>query len=161
MLHNILVNINSDRTIPFEVIRAIIIYIYAIFLIRISDKRFHFETTIDFILVIIIGSIFGRAVNGSSSLLEAMITTALLFFLHWLFAFFSFRHHSFGLLIKGKPEVLIHEGQILWENLKKNQITEEDLREMCREKLNHDMLNQIKIARLERTGKISFTNYNQ
>ncbi|KTD69841.1 hypothetical protein Lsan_0119 [Legionella santicrucis] len=36
--------INSSMDISYVLIRTLIIYIYAIFLIRIGNKRFHFDS---------------------------------------------------------------------------------------------------------------------
>lgn len=156
MLFYYLNKINSDTGLTYLVIRTIIIYVYAIFLIRIGNKRFHFETPFDFILIIIIGAVLSRAINGPSTLVAAIVGSFFLILLHWLFALASFKNHSFGKIVKGKSDILIKNGVLNWSNLKKNQITEEDLREMCRQKLNHDHLEKIKEARLERTGRMSF-----
>lgn len=56
----------------------------------------------------------------------------------------------------GNSESLIKDGKLVWEVMKKNQVTEENLREMIRETLNHNDLKDVKEARLERTGRISF-----
>lgn len=160
MFFDYLDKINSDPGITYLIIRSIIIYIYAVFLIRLGNKRFHFETAIDFILIIIIGSVISRAINGSSTLLAAMVGGFILTLLHWIFALAAFKSHKFGKIVKGSPLLLIENGVLNWPNLKKSQITETDLRETCREKLNHDQLEKIKEARLERTGKISFIPYN-
>lgn len=153
--------INSSMDISFVLIRTFIIYIYAIFLIRIGNKRFHFDTTIDFVLIIIIGAVLSRTINGPSTLIQAMTGSALLIFLHWLFVKFSFKYHQFGKLIKGRPTILIKEGKIIWEALEENQISKDDLLEIIRDKLKTNNLDQIKKAYLERTGKISFIIKNK
>lgn len=156
MFFDFLNKINSDLSIHYIFLRTVIIYIYAIFLIRLGNKRFHFETAFDFILIIITAAVLSRAINGSSSLIAALIGSTTLIVLHWLFAKFSFYSHIFGKLIKGKSYILIQDGKLHWENLKRNQITQEDLLELCREKLHHANFEKIKEARLERSGKISF-----
>ena len=148
--------INSDKSILYILIRTIIIYAYAIFLIRIGNKRFNFQTSFDFVLIIMIGAVLSRAINGSSTLLEAIEGSSLLVFLHWLFAKAAFYSHKFGRLVKGDSDVVVKDGKLIWDIMKKNQVTEEDLREMIREKLHANDFEQIKEARLERTGSISF-----
>ncbi|ETO94352.1 YetF domain-containing protein, partial [Legionella oakridgensis] len=64
--------------------------------------------------------------------------------------------HKFGKLVKGRPTILVKDGEIIWEALEKNQVSKDDLLEMVRDKLHMMHLNQIKEARLERTDKISF-----
>ncbi len=147
--------------LSYILIRTLIIYIYAIFLIRVGNKRFHFDTTIDFVLIIIIGAVLSRTINGPSTLIQAMAGSALLIFLHWTFAQLSFKYHEFGKLIKGRPRILIKDGKIIWDVLEENQISKEDLLEIIRDKLKTDDLDQIKEAYLERTGKISFIIKNK
>ncbi|AUH71452.1 DUF421 domain-containing protein [Legionella sainthelensi] len=156
MLYFYLNKINADHNLIYILIRTFIIYIYAIFLIRIGNRRFNLQTSFDFVLVIIMGSVLSRAINGSSTLVASMAASSVIIFLHWLFAFGAFQHHKIGIVLKGKPVILIKDGQIDWNVLKRNQITEEDLRESLREALHHDDLRQVKEARLERTGKLSF-----
>lgn len=55
--------------------------------------------------------------------------------------------------------LLIQDGQLIWSALKRHQVTEEDLRQVFREKLNASDLTTVKEARLERTGRISFITY--
>ncbi|MCE0724040.1 MULTISPECIES: DUF421 domain-containing protein [Legionella] len=153
--------INSSMDLSYILIRTFIIYIYAIFLIRTGNKRFHFDTPIDFVLIIIIGAVLSRTINGPSTLIQAMAGSALLIFLHWAFAKLSFKYHTFGKLIKGKPRTLIKDGKIIWAVLEENQISKEDLLEIIRDKLKTDNLDQIKEAYLERTGKISFITKNK
>ncbi|KTD65619.1 hypothetical protein Lsan_0773 [Legionella santicrucis] len=156
MLYFYLSKINSDHNLIYIIIRTIIIYIYAIFLIRIGNRRFNLQTSFDFVLVIIMGSVLSRAVNGSSTLVASMAGSGVIIFLHWLFAFGAFQHHKIGILLKGKPIIVIKDGEIDWNVLKRNQITEEDLRESLRQALHHDELHNVKEARLERTGQLSF-----
>lgn len=156
---DVLNKINSDTSILYISIRTVIIYIYAIILLRIGNKRFHFATAFDIIFIIIVGSVLSRTIDGSATLLKAIVGSAILMFMHWLFAVIAFYSQSFGCLIKGKSDILVKDGKILWDTLKKNQVTQDDLLEMCREKLNHDNLENVKEARLERTGKISFIIY--
>ncbi len=158
MFFYFLIKINSDPNIFYILIRTLIIYVYAIFLIRIGNKRFNFQTSFDVVLIIIIGAVLSRAINGSSTLLAAITGSSLLVFLHWLFARASFYSREFGRLVKGNYEILIKDGELIWDVMEKNQVTEEDLREMIREKLNHNNLEHVKEARLERTGRISFIN---
>lgn len=156
MLYFYLDKINSDHNLIYIILRTIIIYIYAIFLIRIGNRRFNIQTSFDFVLIIIIGSILSRAINGSSTLLQSMVSGGVIIFLHWLFAFGAFQHHKIGKLLKGKPAIVIKDSQIDWDVLQKNQITEEDLRESLREALHIEQLQNVKVARLERNGRLSF-----
>lgn len=156
MIFDYLNKLNSAHGLIYVSLRAIIIYVYAIFLFRIGNKRYHLETTFDFILILIIGSILSRAINGSSTLLQAIASSLVLIFLHYFFCIVTYNSHCLGKMIKGPSFLLIKDGKLNKKALQSNNITEQDLREVCREKLHHDDLQKIKEARLERTGRISF-----
>lgn len=147
--------INSDHSIIFMLIRTFIIYIYAIFLIRVGNKRFSFKTNFDYIMIVIAASVLSRCINGSAYLTDTMLNAGFLFFLHWVFAQQAYYSHRFGQIIKGHPILIIQNGQLLFENLKQNQITIEDLKAVLRERLGLENLDAIETAYLERTGKIS------
>lgn len=153
---DLLVKINSDHSLFYIGIRTVLIYIYAIFLFRIGNKRFNLGTAFDFIFVIITGAVLSRSINGNSTLLQAMLGSFILVFFHWVFAIISFHSSKFGNLVKGQSILIIENGALNKKNLQKNQITQHDLKETCRETMHHDDLSKIKEARLERTGKITF-----
>lgn len=148
--------INSDPALIYALARTLVIYIYAIFLIRIGNKRYNFGTPFDLILLVIIGSVLSRTINGDVKLYPAIIASLLLTCLHWLFALGAFYSHSIGRIIKGESCILIRDGKLNWDNLKRNQISQADLRESCREQMHHDNLGSVKEARIERSGRITF-----
>lgn len=156
MLFFYLNKINSDHNLIYIIIRTIIIYFYAIFLIRFANRRFNIKTSFDFVLIIILGSVVSRAINGSSTLLQSLVGSGVLIFLHWLIAYWTFKSHRAGKMLKGESTIVICNGKVNWEVLSKNQITKEDIMESVRETMHHDTLENIKEARLERTGKLSF-----
>ncbi|KGP62470.1 membrane protein [Legionella norrlandica] len=156
MLTYYLNKINSDPNILYILIRTFITYVFAISAIRVANTRFNFKTPFDYIFIIVIGAVLSRAINGTSTLFSALAGSSLLIFLHWLFAICSFYSHGFGKLVKGRSVILIQNGQLIWDALKRSQVTEEDLRQAAREKLNESDLAKVKEARLERTGSISF-----
>jgi uncharacterized membrane protein YcaP (DUF421 family) len=140
-------------------IRAIIIYIMALIAIRIGKKRLlGRNTAFDVILGIIIGSVFGRAINGSAPFLGTLTAGFFLVLLHWLFASMAIRKQAFGSLIKGESTVLIENGEVKWDVLKKHDLSEKDLRESMRLEAKTENFSDIQLATLERNGNISFVS---
>jgi uncharacterized membrane protein YcaP (DUF421 family) len=68
-------------------------------------------------------------------------------------AYFS---HAFGILIKGKPVVLVEDGRLQRKNMRLNHISEHDLEEDMRLDAATEDLSKITVARIERSGDISF-----
>ncbi len=138
-------------------IRAFIIYVLALVAIRIGKKRLlGRNTAFDVILGVILGSVFGRAINGTAPFLGTVTAGFSLVLLHWLFAAIAVRAHVFGNLIKGKPTVLIKDGEIKRDVLKNHDLSERDLQESMRLQAKTENPSEIQLATLERNGNISF-----
>ncbi|HKB86220.1 MAG TPA: hypothetical protein VKD08_08640, partial [Ignavibacteriaceae bacterium] len=86
--------------------RAAFIYISSLIIIRFGNKRFLGKNTaFDFVIGIVIGSVFSRAINGNGQLFVTISAGVTLVLLHWLFAVISLNHKGFANLVKGKTSV--------------------------------------------------------
>lgn len=135
--------------------RAAIMYVVTICVVRMGKKRFMGGATVfDVILGIIVGSIASRAITGNSPLLPASGAIAVLVGLHWSFSAIAVRSKSFGTLIKGTPDLIIRDGQIDHDRLRKAHMSHGDLEEDLRGAGVMDA-NDVLEARLERSGELS------
>lgn len=137
-------------------LRAVIVYISALAMVRIGEKRFlGRNTAFDVILGIIFGSVVSRAITGSSPFFPTLAAGLALVVLHWLFAIASFHSDWFGTFVKGRNRVLVEDGSILWDAMQKSHISETDLMTALRMQAGSDELEHVAEARLERSGDIS------
>lgn len=152
-----LIGSDADTILWWQVIiRATIVFLFAIIMVRLGGKRiFGKHTAFDIVLGIVLGSILGRTITGSAPFLASMIAASTLVFLHWLMAFTSFKWDSFGELVKGNFQVLVKEGEIQWDSMKRNHISERDLQEAIRLLGNGASIEDVKMAHYERSGDIS------
>ena len=137
-------------------LRAILVYIAGWAILRAGGNRFlGRETAFDIVLGFVLGSMLSRAINGSAPLFVTLAASALLVLLHQVLAWLTYRSHRFGLLLKGRAETLIQDGQVLEQGLRKHQISQGDLEEALR--LNGRVADpsQVQEARFERNGDIS------
>ncbi|MEM7556024.1 MAG: YetF domain-containing protein [Cyanobacteria bacterium P01_A01_bin.84] len=137
--------------------RAVVVYIVALVIVRLGgDKRLLGKhATFDVILSIIFGATLSRAINGSAPFFPTLGAGVVLIGIHWLFATVAVRINSFEALIKGRPIVLIRDGQINPIAMRKARITQEDLKSSLRLKAKTNDSSSVKIARLETSGNIS------
>jgi uncharacterized membrane protein YcaP (DUF421 family) len=78
-------------------LRAAVVFIVTILMVRLAKKRFMGRATaFDVILGIMIGSIVSRAVTGNAPFLPALVASAVLLVMHWLFSAIALHWHSFG-----------------------------------------------------------------
>jgi len=138
-------------------IRAVIVFIVALVIVRVGNSRiFGKNTAFDIVLGIIYGSVLSRAITGNSPFFPTLVAALVLVLLHRFLAVVAFHtNFGFGNWIKGKPSVLIMNGEVQWDALRKNSITVNDLKESVRKSGCEADLEKIDMAYLERSGDIS------
>ena len=137
-------------------IRGTIIFFIALAYVRIAGVRTLGKIAIfDQITILILGSILGRAIVTNQPFIPTLLVVLLLMLLHRLMAWISFRSHKAGSIIKGEPLLLVKDGQVQWDNMRKSHIAIHDLQEMLRIEGHHPQIEKIKECYLERSGKIS------
>jgi uncharacterized membrane protein YcaP (DUF421 family) len=138
------------------VLRALVIFIIALVLIRFSGRRsFGMNTPFDNVIAILLGSILSRAVTGASPFWPIIAASTVIVVFYRLLALISVHSHLFGSLIKGEYQVLYRDGEFIKKNMEKSLISEKDLMEGIRLKTNSNSLEPIKEVYVERGGKIS------
>lgn len=138
-------------------LRGVIVFVATLVMVRVSSKRSLAEkTAFDAILLVIVASVLARAINGSASFLPTLGAGLVLVLLHRLLALAAYYSDGFGILIKGKAAVLVENGKLQRKNMRINHISEHDLEEDLRLDAATEDFSKIKVARVERSGDISF-----
>ena len=137
--------------------RAVGVFFAALAIMRIGSHRvFGKNTAFDIVLGIIYGSILSRAITGNSPFWPTLAAALTLVMLHKLLAMLAFNSKSgFGNLIKGKPQELVKDGEVQWDVMRDNSVTENDLKEALRNSGHKPDIESIQSACLERNGDIS------
>jgi len=147
----------KDLTFTQISLRGVIVFLATLLMVRLSSKRSLAEkTAFDAILLVIVAAVLSRAINGSAPFFASIGGGFVLAFVHRSFSWLACRSHGFGKIIKGSPDVIVEEGKILWEKMRRNHISEHDLQEDLRLTAEVEDLSQIRRARIERSGDISF-----
>jgi uncharacterized membrane protein YcaP (DUF421 family) len=147
----------KDLTFYQISLRGIVVFVAALVMVRVSDRRaLSKKSPFDIILIVVLASVLSRAINGSASFFATIGGSAVLVALHRLLAFISARSTGFTALIKGHPAVLVRNGQWQHANLRQQDISTNDVIEDMRLSAKVEELEQVKVARLEMSGDISF-----
>lgn len=137
-------------------LRGVVVFIATI-MVRLGHKRsLSRKTAFDAVLLVILASVLSRAINGSAAFFATLGGGLVLVLLHRLLAFIAFHSHWFGCLIKGLPEVIIENGDFVWDTMRRNHISTHDVEEDMRLSLRDDDVSKVKKGRVERSGDISF-----
>ncbi len=152
-----LLGLESDSLTAWQMAaRAVVVYAAAVLMVRIGEKRFLGKNTaFDVILGIILGSVVSRAITGSSPFVPTLVAGFVLVGLHWGLAVLAFRLERLATLVKGESRVLIVDGELRHEALRKSHIGERDLQSALRTNGRLTSPRRVAEARLERSGEIS------
>ena len=138
-------------------LRGVIVFLVTLATVRLGHKRsLSRKTPFDAVLLVILAAVFSRAINGSAAFFATLGGGVVLVLLHRLFAFLTFYSHGFGILVKGKPDVVVRDGQCDLSMMWRNHVSTHDLDEDMRLSVHTDDLSRIRLARVERSGDISF-----
>jgi uncharacterized membrane protein YcaP (DUF421 family) len=107
-------------------------------------------------LLVILASVLSRAINGSAPFFATIGGGVVLVIVRRLFARLAYHSHGFGILVKGRPDVIVRGGECDYDMMRRNHVSVHDLEEDMRLNANSDDLSGIRVARVERSGDISF-----
>lgn len=137
------------------VVRAVLVYAAALVLVRVGEKRaLDKNTALDVVVAVMLGSVVSRGIT-SVGLLVGLLGGAMLVFLHWLLSVVTFHSDRLGTLLKGSPRVLVKDGEIDWSAMKESHISRDDLLAALRAESQLEGVDDVRVARLERSGQIS------
>jgi uncharacterized membrane protein YcaP (DUF421 family) len=164
LLHTLLGIGTEPKALTFLQVsmRGVIVFVATLIMVRLGSKRSLAEkTAFDAVFIVIIGSMLARAINGSEAFFPTLGAGFVLVLLHRLFGMAAYYSHAFGILVKGKPVVLVQDGGLQRKNMLREHISEHDLEEDMRLHAETEDLSKIQVARLERSGDISFIKANE
>ena len=100
---------------------------------------------------------YGAHAENMKEALETLSTKVgfVLVVLHRVLAYWSRRSHAFGLLIKGRSDVIVRDGHVDDPVAKRNRLSEHDLLEDLRLNGNVRDIRDVALAVFERNGHIS------
>jgi uncharacterized membrane protein YcaP (DUF421 family) len=137
--------------------RAAVMFVLMIIMIRLSGMRsFGKGDVFDNILTILLGAVLARGIVGATPFLSALAGGITIMIIHNLLSNLSFYYRWIGRVVKGKCMLLYKNGAFDRENMKTANITEHDIMEQLRLKLNANSLDEVEEIYFERTGKVSF-----
>jgi uncharacterized membrane protein YcaP (DUF421 family) len=147
----------KDLTFVQISLRGIIVFLATLIMIRLGHKRsLARKTAFDAVLIVVLAAVLSRAVNGSSAFFATLGGGLVIVLVHRLFAALAYHSHWFGVLIKGSPDLIIEDGDLILRGMRRNHISRHDLEEDLRLDAKTEKLNDIRVSYVERSGDISF-----
>src|SRR5439155_7529951 len=101
-------------------LRGVVVFIATLIMVRLGHKRsLSRKTAFDAVLLVILASVLSRAINGSAAFFATLGGGLVLVLLHRLLALIAFHSHWFGCLIKGRPDVILEDGNLIWSSMRR------------------------------------------
>jgi len=140
-----------------SVIRALIVYVFLLIVFRISGKRTLSEATaFDLVLLLIISETTQQAmVDNDHSMVNAAVLILTLVGADILLSLVKQWFPTADAMLDGTAVILMRDGKVLQDRLNAERVDTSDILESARLQIGLESLEQIKLAVLERSGKIS------
>jgi uncharacterized membrane protein YcaP (DUF421 family) len=79
-----------DITVPQIALRAVIVFVIGLIIVRFAARRFMGRSSpFDFVVAVIIGSSMSRTITGNTPLLATLVSIAVVIALHWCVSILS------------------------------------------------------------------------
>lgn len=150
---NILV---PDISVAEKILRSVVVYLFVLLAFRFTGKRQVGQLTpFDLVVLLIIANVVQNAVIGNdNSLGGGLLGAVVILALNYLVVEITYRWKRARRLLEATPTVLVHNGRILHENLRRERITLDDLYAALRRNGVADV-EKVRFAVLEENGGIS------
>jgi len=137
------------------ILNAVITIVSGILILRIAGRKSISQMSISqTVLMISIGSLIVRPL-GNNSILKTLLIALIFVFTLVIIEFLQLRFRLLELFINGKSIVLIENGKLIKENLKKTRLTVAKL-EMRLRQYGVQSIDDLKTATIEINGEIGF-----
>lgn len=123
-----LIGEGKELTVLQMSIRAILIFLIAYILIRVSGRRsFGLHNPLDNIIVILLGAVLSRAVVGASPFIPVICACIAVVLMHRIFGWLISTNPKLGTWAEGEKMLLYENGRFHEENMRKSLIVKEEV----------------------------------
>jgi len=139
------------------VLRGAAIYLILFVLFRIFGKRTLAQVTpFDFVVLLVVGEATQQALLGDNfSITQAAVVIATLLLLERLWDLLAWRFPRFRRVAESRPLVLMVDGELDRQAMRRVQVTEDDILQAARAGPGVESMDQVKHVVLESTGGLS------
>jgi uncharacterized membrane protein YcaP (DUF421 family) len=131
-------------------------YLAMVVLLRVSGKRTLAQmNAFEFIITVALGASFGRILTARNvALVEAVTAFALLVALQFVVTWLKVRSPGFARIVTAPPALLYYRGRFLRDAMRRERITEDELRTAIREK-GAGSFDEVEAVVLESDGRFA------
>lgn len=144
------------------VLRTAVVYLVVLLGIRLSGKREVGQMTpFDLVLLLLISNSVQNAMTGpDTSVLGGVAAAVTLLLLNYGVGELSGLNRRFRKVVEGQPSLLVHDGKVITEHMKKEHVSMDELQRALREH-GISTCSEVALAVLEVDGAISCLKYDE
>lgn len=138
------------------VVRGAVVYTFLLILLRITGKRQVGQLApFDLVLLLVLSNaVQNSMVGGDNSLAGGLISATTLVMVNFLVGVATWRNKKLESLVEGRPQILIHNGQLFDDVVAKAHLTHHELNAALR-RGGCSCVDEVHSAILENSGEIS------
>jgi len=136
--------------------RGVIIYVFLLLILRLTGKRQIGQLSpFDLVLLLVLSNAVQNAMNGGdNSITGGVISATTLIVANGVVSRITYKSKKMERLIEGRPEILIHNGKLFTDIMKREQLTHHELNAALRT-AGCACIEEVHYAILENTGEIT------
>lgn len=140
------------------VLRAAVVYVFLIVVLRLTGKRQVGQLSpFDLVLLLVLSNAVQNSMNaGDNSLVGGLVSAATLVGVNYAVGFATDRSKKLEAVVEGRPELLVHNGQVYEAALAKAGLTRHELNAALRRN-GCASVDDVHTAILETNGSVSVT----
>ena len=138
------------------IVRGFVVYAFLLILLRVTGKRQVGQLApFDLVLLLVLSNAVQNSMNaGDNSLVGGLISATTLVVLNYGVGIATFRNKKLEAIIEGRPEILIHNGKLFPEVMRRAHLTHHELQAALRQ-AGCSCVEDVHSAILENSGSIS------
>jgi uncharacterized membrane protein YcaP (DUF421 family) len=145
-----------EISVSEKILRSLIVYFFLLVMFRLLGKREVAQMTVfDLVVLLVLSNVLQNAMIGpDNSVTGGLIGATAILAVNWVVGRLAFGSRRFEHAIEGVPMLLAHRGHFIEQNLRRANISKEELLSDLRSQgVFH--LDEVRAAVLEPSGKLS------
>lgn len=138
------------------VLRAVLVYLFLLSALRLTGRRQVGQLApFDLVLLLVISNAVQNSMNaGDNSLTGGLVSAATLIAINAIVGRLTYQNKTLEALVEGRPQIIVHDGEICRPVMRKEQISFHELKAALRD-AGCASINDVHYAILENTGHIT------
>ncbi|MFL5907240.1 MAG: DUF421 domain-containing protein [Solirubrobacterales bacterium] len=145
-----------------KILRSVLVFLFLVLALRLGGKRELAQINVLDLAVLLLASnaLQNALIGNDNSVTGGFVGAGTLFVANYVFVRLTFRHARVRRFLEGRPRVLLKNGELDYEAMDKEAITQEELEDELLEK-GMTSFDRVGLIILETNGKLVYLNREQ